>query len=286
MSDREKEARIKNRIRESNKRYTPRQQKVELLLRNHQFLREREQTGYDFSEISSTLEKFSKHKAFHSKWIKFCNRWGIEKWWDGKNKTLSNHISVEPEIFYRDPSEMRTQVLRRNYQYPENCDPHSLEKAFEIVEGGPYVFVKIKPWTDLEDLRRLWPAIVRTKKQVYGYSEVDASTFSRSLCWYDLDSQYNLNRGQIASLWMQLRSNDIDLLVIKRVRRTEINTLSDEKAEGLLKEIKEDPAMKDLKIEFETERENYIHGPKSPFRLTIRESIKRIKEHIKRLTPF
>ena len=334
ISDPKQQVQIAEFVRENEKGNTPSGQKAQLLLRNPHFLRERNTVGFPFPERAPEPPLTSQQVLERrDNWVRFCNRWRIDNWWDGRDASLIHHLNVEPEIYYRDLKERRVYVIRERSHNREYCDVRSIERALELPDGGSFILIRINPWTTVKDISRHWPEIECAKEWSFGYSEVQPSTFARSLCWYDLNKKCNINRGKITSFWIKFRPGDIDLTVMKRLLRNknlgyknpnellkEIRTnpswsglqtllrdkdpnelllksttgpsgitlkelLRDKDPKELLMKIRTDSSWIGLKELFDYEREKFLTDLDSNFSRTIKESIRRIEEHINRLTP-
>ena len=194
-----------------------------------------------------------KHRVFQRYrrgWTYFCSKWHIDPKWNGKLSNLSKLLSplVSIGMDYGNPD------------FPIN--------------------INIGPWTSWKDVKQRWGDIELLKQTSFTIPK-KSPHFNRDLCWYDLKKKYKLSPGKIAKLWIIYCPEDIDLLVIKRVKREEKIELNEEKASELLEEIKTDPAMNELRIQFEKEREIYIEGPYSPFIDLIKKAIKSMNIKIK-----
>jgi len=188
-------------------------------------------------------------EKYMEKWIEFCTKWHTDVDWDGKLSSLSKFqnplVSIGTDY--------------RNLDLP--------------------IHINIGPWTSWKDIKDRWDDIEILKEMVSTKPQ-KSQNFSRDLCWYDLNKKLKLSPGKIAKLWIEHCPKDIDLLVIKKIKRAE-RELSEEKASELLEEIRGDPTMNDLKIQFENEREIYIKGPYSPFTDLIKKAIKSMSSKIK-----
>jgi len=199
--------------------------------------------------------KFQVLRAYVEKWIEFCAKWQIDSSWGGELSTLSKFQNPLVSI----------SINYRNLGLP--------------------IQINIGTWTSWEDIKQRWHEIELIKRTSFSKPKKKSQVFSRDLCWYDLNKKFKLSPGKIGKLWIKHRPEDVDLLVMKRVRRDEKNELSEEKASELLREIKIDPAMNDLRIKFEKEREEYVEGPYSPLKDLIKKAIKSMDLKIKEFEP-
>ncbi len=181
---------ILNRIKESRRKYSRREQRAELLIRNPQFMEK-------WQDIQETHKKAAMIGG--QKWADdfarlqvngLCERWGISKKWDATKASLSKFIETEPGLVYHpiwaglpvDPAEARI--------FPDNLRPD-------------YLYIKIDPWTLRDDVVAAWPRVEKLKKVIFGYSGKGKSNFGQALCWYDLHKQQRWGYGKIASVWIQ-----------------------------------------------------------------------------------
>lgn len=199
--------------------------------------------------------KFQVLRAYVERWIEFCAKWQIGSSWGGELSTLSKFQNPLVSI----------SINYRNLGLP--------------------IQINIGPWTSWKDIKQRWHEIELIKRTSFSKPKKKSQVFSRDLCWYDLNKKFKLSPGKISKLWIKHRPKDVDLLVIKRVRREEKNELSEEKASELLREIKIDPAMNDLRIKFEKEREIYVDGTYSPLKDLIKKAIKSMDLKIKEFEP-
>jgi hypothetical protein len=200
--------------------------------------------------------KFQVLRAYVEKWIEFCAKWQIDSSWGGELSTLSKFQNPLVSI----------SINYRNLGLP--------------------IQINIGPWTSWKDIKQRWHEIELIKRTSFSKPKKKSRVFSRDLCWYDLNKKFKLSPGKIGKLWIKHRPEDVDLLVMKKVRRDEKKELSEEKASELLREIKIDPAMNDLKIQFEKEREIYVEGPYSPLKDLIKKAIKSMDSKIKEFEPI
>lgn len=276
---------ILRRIKESKRDYNRKAQKAELMIRNKFFMEELKETpvnfkGYYFEKNGNDLIYHGKNgykidMSNFEKFNNFCKKWNISTDWDGKINTLSKFIKETPQIV---TSSINLLILNGHLssgdiEYFDYNEFHERE----------CLYLKIDPWTSQKDIKEIWPRIEKLQKIVFHYKAELRSTFSRDLCWYDLKNKFKLSYGQISKFWIEYCPEDIDLLVMKRIKRKEKKDLSQEDAKELLKEIRNDKSMNDLKTQFEEEREYYISGPDSLFKSAIKEGIKRITKYIKQI---
>lgn len=209
-----------------------------------------------YEKKTRKIDKIIKYKnrvleRYKKEWEEFCHRWGIDPKWNGNLSRLSKCLRSLVGIW----------VMDYGYQKP--------------------IAIIIGPWTTLEDIKNNWKDIEKLQKEIC-FKEEQSSNFNRDLCWYDLKREFKLSYSKIAKLWIENCPEDIDLLVIKRIRRKEKVELGDEVALELLDEIKSDSSLKELKHQFEMEKDDYIRGYYSPFMDTIKKSIKRMESRLKK----
>jgi len=276
-------------IENSKKEYDKISQRAELLTRNKSFKKELEEIssrlGEDFfKDLEKRIQK-EKEKGLpdyipkelfdlQEEWFSFCNRWHISHDWDRQINSLHKFIKKTVAIV-------------------DDID-------FETYEGRLYL--RIDAWTTLEDIHAIWPKIEKAQKEYFILKAEKKVNFGRDLCWYDLYKEYKLSHRQIAKLWEEKYPQDIDLLVINRIKQNS-ETMKDIKEyikkeqlkelEGrelddqeLLKEIKTGKLAKEYQAHFDNEREFYATGKISnrkitpPFVEMIKQAVIRIQKHI------
>lgn len=285
---------IRERIEESKKSYPKKVQKAEILkrnvsFRNHWLEAYSEVKNHDVffanlkkleeSEKNNKLPDYIPLKTFpetYSKWSYFCFLWGIRAYWNGKPDTLEDYIKSPATILF--------------------C-------ARPDFPNSGYISIEIDAWTTLNDIRLIWPEIEKYQK-TYLKQKIELRThFGRDLCWYDLYHKSKCSLREIIKLWVSTRPDDIDLLVIRRLKRDQnfIQSLKDRiketselqkfkgksfKDEDFLAEIKEGELARYFLPVFEEEKEFYISGKTKhgkftpPFLKTIEQAVKRMEEFI------
>lgn len=242
MRDRE----ILKLIKKSKKYYYKDDQVEELLIRNKRFSKELEEVSFRlgedfFREIERLNEEHSKKGIpisfdsskfanYYDQWEAFCNRWNILSNWNGKISTLGMYLGEKYGLYANEE------------------------------KGRKRINIEISPFTTRQDVDAIWPLVEKVQKEYYGFKAGEKPNFGRDLCWYDLNKKFNLTPRQIAKLWIENCPEDIDLLVIRRIKNKEKETLKEEDDFDLLKEIKSDPCLKELKEDFEKERKFYTTG--------------------------
>ncbi len=202
------------------------------------------------------------------KWEDFCRRWDIGHRWDGKIDSLSIYLS--------DPAEIR---------YTWNDET-----------GRIWLEIRINEWTTLEDIRAKWKRIEELQNEFWGKRE-GRTNFNRDLCWYDLAKECKLRPSEIAKIWAELHPEDIDLLVIRGIKKE----ISKEDRKGkelddfaLIREVKSGFLSPKYAQDFEDERSFYITGQSRnergkvmkspvPFVDVIKKAIKRMEKDIKNM---
>jgi len=274
-------------IEKSKKDFDKNSQRAELLARNKSFKKESEaissRLGEDFfKDLEKRIQNEKKLPDWIPKelydlreeWFSFCGRWHISYKWDRKINSLNKFIEKTVAII-------------------DDIDT-------ETYEGKLYL--RIDAWTTLEDIHAIWPIIEKAQKEYFILKAGKRINFGRDLCWYDLHKKYKLSQREIAKLWEENDPEDIDLLVIKRIKQDSA-TMKDIKEyikkkqlrelEGrelddqeLLKEIKAGKLAKEYRAYFDDEREFYITGKISnrritpPFAEMIKQAILRIHRYI------
>jgi hypothetical protein len=152
-----------------------------------------ERTPFINKEEEVIFHKFHIFDIFVYLWKKFCKKWHIYLDCDGRTSSLGK--------FQRPLVAVITDDLLQRHFY----DPLP-------------IIIKIGPWTILDDIKKVWPKIERIQKTKF-YKEEKASSFARDLCWFDLNKKLYLSNRQIAELWIANYPEDIDLLVLRRVKK-------------------------------------------------------------------
>lgn len=134
-------------------------------------------------------------------------KWGINYEWDGRKETLAENINKKPEGFFRPMNTTEeTGVL--------SCGPQITKlssligKAWEknISSEEQFVNIRMRQGTKQKDLEALWPALEKLQREVFYYNVRKTGTFSRDLCWFDLNkkAEYGkLSLGRIRNLWVR-----------------------------------------------------------------------------------
>lgn len=276
-------------IKKSKKDFDKNSQRAALLARNKSFKKELEaissRLGGDFfKDLEKRIQKDKEKglpdcipREFHDlqeEWSSFCARWHISYAWDRKINSLNKFIEKTVAIV-------------------DDID-------FETYEG--MLYLRIDAWTNLEDIRAIWPEIEKMQKKYFVLKAEKRINFGRDLCWYDLHIKYKLSHREIAKLWEEKYPEDIDLLVIKRIKQISetmrdikeyINKEQLKELEGrelddqeLLREIKAGKLAKAYRAYFDDEREYYATGKTSrgklmpPFVEMIKQAVIRIQKYI------
>ena len=156
--------------------------------------------------------KFRVLERYSERWAEFCSKWDIDVGWDGKLSSLSQFQGEFVNI-------------QRNFDDP----------------NWP-ISIKIGAYTTIDDIKKRWPTIETMQRSVY--ERVPKSrNFGRDFCWYRLKKEYGFSYGKIAKLWIKHCPEDINLLVIKRIKREERKELGEEDALELLEEITAVPTL-------------------------------------------
>jgi hypothetical protein len=199
--------------------------------------------------------------ALHS-WTNFCRRWSIMPEWDGKVKSLARFMEPPIEFYW-----------------------------IEGKEGSaPVFFLRINNWTILDDIKDVWDQVSEYQNMIWEKQE-RRTNFSRDLCWYDLSKEYGLKSRDIARLWADNYPDEIDLLVLRRMKadknREDLRGRSRDDHE-LVKAIKSGFLAEKYRREFDEERKHYITGEtagkklNSPFADAIKKAILRMEQQISR----
>lgn len=148
----------------------------------------------DWRDLQERIDnKFRLFTHFLFEWREFCGHWGVDVRWDGSIRSLTGAQKDPVEIYCGDEG------------LPDRLS------EFRIV-------MTINEWATLEDIRAKWSTVQTMQKKIWGKRE-SATNFGRDLCWYDLAEECKLKPSQIAKLWVEKYPADIDLLVIRGVRK-------------------------------------------------------------------
>jgi hypothetical protein len=201
-------------------------------------------------------------QKYKNKWKQFCDRWHIKYEWNGKLRSLVKYL--------RNPVEI----------------------SFDTKEFKSIFWLHITRWTTLEDVRAIWGKVEKLQNWLWGKGE-GRTNFARDLCWYDLHKECGLKPKQIAELWAKKHPEDIDVLVVRRIRKDITGddlhgrVLDDSE---LVKEIRTGSLSSEYKSYFNGERNFYLTGKiktenkvltaSSPFVDVIKKAIKRMDTQI------
>lgn len=217
-------------------------------------------------EYHHRASAFSNHL---NKWMDFCDRWLINSDWDGKLESLYRFQRSLVEIYYND----------------------SIRRSFE--DKDKWIFlIRFNAWTTLEDIKNKWHTIEKIQKKILGKPEQKAN-FGRDLCWYELYKNHKKSPSKIAKLWIEYCPEEIDLLVIRRIKGDIKKAIEKEEKlkefrgrvleeDEILETIKSGKLVKKVKdyYDFEEERRNYISGKYPSFIEVIKKAIKRMRDQI------
>lgn len=193
-------------------------------------------------------------------WGSFCERWGIKSDWDGAKTTLKDHLKFAVEVIYK----------------PGDDGWHS------------QLLLKITEWTTMNDVKSIWNR-VEAYQNLMSKKLEKKTNFTRDLCWYDLNKELGLKPSQIAEIWIEKYPEQIEELVVRRMRK-EIK--QDTKREWpddqeLLIAIKTGDLKDEYSSYFEEEKVLYTTGKQDssgkinpPFVAAIKKAIKRMGEQI------
>jgi len=216
-------------------------------------------------DINKKLKIFT--DDYIPRWVTFCERWHILAEWDGKLNSLRGNLKGSVEL--------------------------------EIVEdkkkGVSAIIIKIDNWTILNDIREIWNEIEKYQNKLWKKEE-KRTNFARDLSWHDLYKVVGLKLSDIAKIWINSFPDDIDLLVIRRIKKEiekedfKDRNLSDTE---LLHEVKSG-SLKKYKDYFEGERDFYITGisattksPKGKFNIpfvdVVKKAISRMETQISQM---
>jgi hypothetical protein len=280
-------------IEKRNKEYNKKSQRAALLSRHKKFCEELKQIsnrlGKDFLEKTKDLERMMKKRIYPSyprsfwekneEWSVFCDRWHIDPDWNGEIDSLEKYTGKPVEITIQPKFESSTKV---------------------------FLLLKVDSWTTLDDIRQVWPKVEKYQKK-YLYQKIEKkTTFGRDLCWYDLNKKHGLSYKEIANLWNNKYQEDIDLLIIRRIKKDKIvmDQIEDAKKrddklkeligrvlddQEFLKEIKSGKLSEKFKYALNDEREFYLTGKTNRGKMTppiddlIKAAIKRIEKYINKM---
>jgi len=185
-------------IKAAARPYMREEQRAELLFRNPAFKRElqkverlvakaRKVRGTSNRNGRDYVFEWHKSKALLQYW-RLCDRWQISYKWNLNKDALPQSVFMKPRLLY---DNLAMDLL----------DP---EIAPYPGTGVPqYLYLRIEPWTKLEDVKVIWRRVEELKKTIFGYSDRDKDSFGNTLCWFDLHKLYGLSFLKIARLWIQ-----------------------------------------------------------------------------------
>jgi len=215
--------------------------------------------GQDIIKRYTILER-----EYKPKWKEFCIRWHIEPKWNGNISSLKKF--------------MRPPLL--------------LHRVEDNKRGISTIILTIDNWTINKDIRDAWHEVEKYQNIIWKKQE-KRTNFMRDLCWYDLSEKCGMKPKQIAELWVQKFPEEIDLFVVRRMKK-EIEKEKKEKLKGRvltdsqwLNEIKFGFLSNDYN--FQLDWNSYALGKEGkgkftpPFIYTIKKAIKRMKEQIKQI---
>lgn len=296
------------RIKACNKSYSKQDQKAELLKRNQVFLSDLKELEKNIRDKCHGLDiktitrpgAFRKHpklrkepihpfRYFDKEFRAFCSRWGLYLDWDGSLDNLSRSLLVSPTLEFDHLAAPAPEIDYTKATFPR-------QNTFN------FLYIRVDAWTNLSDIRELWPKIESLQKKIFDYKpEKKADTFGRDLAWYDLHIEFGLTHGQIAKTWVKHCPVGVDLLAIKTFKRKYADALR-EKLKGRSSALKDHPRLlemimkselgNDLRAAYLEEKAIYITGQfESGRRFTprlhdaIKQGINRIEKYIELSVP-
>jgi hypothetical protein len=193
-------------------------------------------------------------------WSIFCRRWNIMPEWDGELRSLGDYMEPPLEFFWVEGSE----------------------------EISPALIMRINEWTTLNDIKGVWGQVEELQNELWRKQE-KRTNFARDLLWYDLSRKYGLKYVEIAKLWNEYHPEDIDLLIMRRMKEK----IKKEDLQGkaltdseLLKEIRTGFLADKYRSDFEAERNDYVSDGEAgrkvtpPFLDAVKKAIKRMSLQI------
>jgi hypothetical protein len=202
------------------------------------------------------------------RWETFCERWHISSNWDGNMSSLRENLK----------------------------GPVELKIIKDEEKGISSIIIRIDNWTILDDIKEIWGEIKKYQNEIWKKEE-KRTKFARDLCWYELSKKRGLKPAEIAKIWIDKFPDEIDLIVIRRIKK-EIdkedsiwNVMNDTE---LLRAVKSGSLPEEYKDYFQEYRDYYITGKlptkKSteskfniPFVDVIRHAIARMQEQINQM---
>ncbi len=228
---------IKERIEEGKRKYRSGEIRGELLKRNPKFKRH--------------LNQVIRFASTDDRWLEFCRQWGIAEQWNGDLEALADHASSLPWIYVNRDDRVIETAKKNKRQGPQlkaygyamgigtgklksgdflrcvNPVLNDLQSTMFDRKNKPYpggeIFVKIFPWTALQELKYIWLALKYEQKKTFGFALTgrEKRTFERDLCFYDLhkEKRYGkLNDRRIASAWEHYTGEKVPLKTITKAR--------------------------------------------------------------------
>ncbi len=196
---------IRELVLESSRDFDPVAARTEILKRSGKFLKELSAEGL-----------FPFHHD--DEWQDFCARWRISPNWNGDLVDLEKKI-VPLEIMCRRSSAQMKPAwksegpkLRQWSIYPRmkgdwgGADQRGDDWAEIVQREDAFVYIRIDPWTTLQEIQFYWLEIQHQQKAVYGFDlERAKPKFFMHLCWYDLvhgkEKYGKISHAKIARDW-------------------------------------------------------------------------------------
>jgi len=251
---------IIDRIDKSKKRYSKREQRGELLIRNRQFREEFMKFSDYVHEAKKQTDsiKFLEASEFISG---FCDRWNISRECPRSSRFILKLSSI-PQ-FMKDPVLLGFDPFSF-IKPPESIDFSRIERLpeDEYSASPGFIYLKIDAWTSLQDIKNIFGEVNKIQRAMFGYKAEEKPNFGRDLCWYDLYHEFHFSYKKIAYLWAMFLPDDV-ISLVKKLRSE--------------KKYNEDLTDTDLDKQVDA----YIKGDE--FRQVIKSAIKRIEKAIEAL---
>ena len=201
--------------------------------------------------------------SYKRSWEGFCERWHIRNEWNGRLRSLEKFLNAPIEFYTLQSQDGEAATL----------------------------LIRIDNWTIQNDIIDAWHDIEDYQRRIWG-KEGKRANFMRDLCWYDLDKKLGLKPRQIANIWDSRYPDEIDLLVIRKVRKR----IKKEELKGrvlddfeLLEAVKLGFLKEKHKKDFDEERTYYVTGQdlrgrhNPPFVDVVKKAIKRMEKQIEQM---
>ncbi|MDP8258842.1 MAG: hypothetical protein P9L90_05425 [Candidatus Aadella gelida] len=153
--------------------------------------------GYSAKKSLKNKQRFNRKLAVYEtdylEWRRFCERWDIKPAWNGELKKLEEYV--------------KDSVLLGTMEYG--------------TVGKKSVFLELDSWAKQDDIKRRWKQIEALQKSIHTDLNEGKAKMNRDISWYKLNKELGWSLKRIAELWLTSYPEEVDVLVLRRMKKNE-----------------------------------------------------------------